>query len=326
MRVLYICSRRFDYLQDLTYAGLAQTLGKANVLDWPRHPSYHLPVKRYPKNLGYVAGVPPLTATPAKFRPDAVVVAACKPDAVESYLRLLPTLDQRIPHVWIDGGDRPAIGGDLDRLNRRDLLFALDSVRPFDLILKRELLNTASGEDARSRVVPFPLAVRSDFTPPLAADKAYEVVFWASDNCPDRHRAFELLAGHYDCDANGSTPVRTPREFGRQGNSYLVELSRAKLAVNVRGTGWDTLRFWEMLAMGTAVLSQKLPLVLPEPPVDREHLVWLRSDVEDLRERADYYLAHDAEREAIARQGRAWVLAHHTHLARARQLLEVLRQ
>ena len=346
LRLLFICSRRFDYLQDLTYAGLVQCLGKDQVLDWPRRPGFHLPLKGYPRNLGYVSGLPLFSATPRSFGVDAVVVAACKPDAVSTYLKLLPSLPRDVPHVWLDGGDRPELGGDLERLGRPDFLAELARVRPFDIVLKRELLAVASqggGTDTEtpdyaklcpsgwplpvpSRVVPFPLAVRSDLMPPRAEDKAYEVVFWASDNCPDRHRAFELLAGRYDCDANGSVPRRTPREFGRQGKAYLTEMSRARLAVNVRGTGWDTLRFWEMLAMGTTVLSQKLPLLLPEPPTQRQELVWLKADVSDLLEEADYYLAHDRERAAIGGRGRAWVLAHHTHVARARQLLALLGQ
>lgn len=338
MRILYVASRKYDYLQDLTYAGLAQEYGKARVLDWPRRAGFHLPLKRYPIGLGYVAGLPPLLQHPATFDAEALVLASCKPDAVERYLRLLPSWPDDQPTAWIDGGDREELGGDLDRLGRRDLLDRLASARPFDAVLKRELIEGDGEAYDRARllpggwpaleprrVVPFPLAVRSDLMPAPAKDLAYDVTFWASTSHEDRRAAFRMLAGRYDCDANGSTPHRTLRDFARKGDAYLRELSRARISLNVRGGGWDTLRLWEMLAMGTAVLSQRLPLVIPQPPTDGAELAWVREDLADLHERIGYFLTHEEERAAMARAGRAWVLAHHDHRARAQQLVAALR-
>jgi hypothetical protein len=55
---------------------------------------------------------------------------------------------------------------------------------------------------------------------------------------------------------------------------------------------------------------------------DGEHLVtWQLGDWADLREKIDYYVAHDDERRQIAQQGRAHVLAEHTYTVRLDQLL-----
>src|SRR3989344_2462885 len=68
MPILYVCSRENDYLQDLTYAGLAEVLGKEQVVEFPYHWSFHRKREhfwsrrlRYPKNLGLVI--------PARSRP-----------------------------------------------------------------------------------------------------------------------------------------------------------------------------------------------------------------------------------------------------------------
>lgn len=55
---------------------------------------------------------------------------------------------------------------------------------------------------------------------------------------------------------------------------------------------------------------------------DGEHLVtWPLGDWGVLREKVDYYLAHDEERRAIAAAGRAHVLAEHTYTRRLEALL-----
>lgn len=56
---------------------------------------------------------------------------------------------------------------------------------------------------------------------------------------------------------------------------------------------------------------------------DREHLVVYRSP-QDLWELLDYYVAHDDEREAIARRGRQLAHTQHTYVHRVRTMLQVL--
>jgi len=320
VRVLFVASKKSDYLQDLCYAGLVEVLGKSNVLDHPRKLNYHLPTRRYPKNMGYQKGFPPIS-TIANFQPDLVVVGACKADAVERFYQLSPKLQTSTPCVWIDGGDRPDIGGDLARLGRTDLQERLLRDSPFNLIFKREMIETHTYGPT---VKPFPLGLRSDFLPAPVGDLKYDLLFWATPSHDDRRLTFKMLEGKYDCDQNGSVPYKRPKAFNYRGQQYLKEMSRARISLNVRGGGWDTLRFWEALGMGSFMLSQKLPLVLPHPPISGNELVWLNEDLSDLYEKTDYYLAHPEQRAAIAERGKAWVLAHHDQRARAKQLLQAV--
>lgn len=336
--VLFVPSRKFDYLQDVTYAGLATLLPARDLGVSPRRLGYSVPLRRYPKNMGYVRTWPALRGGPGPAEAEVIVLAACKPDAVEAYLRLSPRLRADAVRVFIDGGDRAEVGGDLDRLGRRDLLVALAADGGFDVVLKRELLRdpaVAGGYDPAAlrpsgwpdirvdRVRSFPLAVRSDLMPaPLPErDKAFDVAFWATVSHPDRARAFEQLDGRYDCNANGSIPRDKPKDFGHRGSAYLAQLARVRVGVNVRGNGWDTLRFWEMLGCGSAVVSQRTPLVLPAAPTHGRELLWVRQDLGDLHERIGELLGDERRRAALAAAGRAWAFGHHDHRARGRQLL-----
>ncbi len=78
-------------------------------------------------------------------------------------------------------------------------------------------------------------------------------------------------------------------------------------------------RVFEALACGAFVLCDRQRDVLALFR-DGEHLVCF-SDGDDLVEKVRYYLAHEEERQAIARQGRAEVLSRHTYVHRIETLL-----
>ena len=138
MKVFYIAALESDYLQDSLYAGFCQALGQENVYEYPFNPSKHFQTKIYPRNLGYV---PQLSAwgilkqrCDLSFlkRADLVVVASTKPETFQSYLRIQNQISSNSRVIFLDGGDRPEIGGDLDRLGQPDLYSQATKKRPFD--------------------------------------------------------------------------------------------------------------------------------------------------------------------------------------------------
>lgn len=54
MKILYINTPSFDYVQDLTYSGLVKEFGLSNVIDYKWNKKFHIPYKKYPKNNGYM--------------------------------------------------------------------------------------------------------------------------------------------------------------------------------------------------------------------------------------------------------------------------------
>ena len=111
------------------------------------------------------------------------------------------------------------------------------------------------------------------------------------------------------------------------GEKMLRVLSAAKLTINANGNFMrygGNMRLFEAAGVGVLQLSDDLPGVR-EWFTPGENIVTY-SDTADLRAKVAYYLAHDEEREAIARRGREHVYTHHTYAQRVDALERVLAQ
>ena len=333
MRILYICSRETDYLQDLTFAGLKEVLGPDSVVDFPPRWQYRrrrrFPWSRkleYPRNLGWTGG----EAAPGwsldqvqKGDFDLAVLAGAKPDALAVFLELEDRI--RCPWVFVDGGDRKEVGGDFERTGGKDCFETFQSLvrrKPPAAVFKRELPLGSKPE----KVFPLPFSVNGALLPGLdpRSPKRNQVVFWAVESSETRRKAFQLLAGKYDCAANGSAPGQKFRKYGLRGDAYFRALNESHIALSFRGEGFDTLRYWEVPACGTLLISERPAIRIPDDFEDGRHVVFCRNDLSDLLSLIDRYLTHPKEAAQIAAAGQKHALAHHTHLRRAEYLLDVL--
>lgn len=320
MKILFINSHSADYVQDLTYAGLVKLLGVENVIDYKWNIKFHVPYKRYPKNLGYMRRSFTSSLLAQRARDfDMVMVGASKVDCFESYLEIVDRIPPHVPVIFIDGGDQPTIGGDLTGYQRPELFEQAVSRHPFDWIFKREYLE---GADHGPRVFPLPMSFNLDRRPKtLPAEYRYLVSFWAVESHPVRVRALELLSDRYDCRTNGTTRNQKFSRYKRKGTFYLEELARCRIVLNLRGGGWDTMRYWEVPAVAAFMITQRPQIVIPNDFEHGRHVVHCQDDLSDLHELCDYYLKHEVERERIAKEGHAHLVAHHTDVARARYIL-----
>lgn len=322
MKILFINSLSADYVQDLTYSGLVKILGVRNVIDFKWNKKYHIPYKNYPKNLGYMSG----TMLSSLFRStvkevDAVLIAASKVDAFETYLEVMNDIPAKTPIVFVDGGDQPLIGGDLTIYGQPELYITVASKRPFDLIFKREYLEES---EHPTHIHPFPISFNLNRLPNLPKRKKYDVSFWAVESHLIRTQALDLLQDKFDCRKNGTERHQKFSRYKRKGSFYLQELAACKIVLNFRGGGWDTMRYWEVPAVGSFMISQRPRIRIPENFEEGKQVVYCQDDLSDLVPLCNYYLKHDAKREAIARAGMSNLMAHHTDTARAKYLLKHL--
>lgn len=325
MRILFICSSGFDYAQDLAYAGLVNILGQGNVTDYPWNARYHLPIKSYPKNLGFtsVSFSLPLSVRFSAF--DLIILGSAKPDALRVYSKILRRTKNR-PVLFIDSGDRTGIGGDFYRLNAGNDYEAVIKEKPFDIILKREYIPSLHEEIKTCFPFPFsfPYNVRIPARPENA--KKYEVSFWGQQIPEIRENALKILQGKYDCSQNGTTLNQNFGTYRRRGLFYLEELAACKIVLNFRGGGWDTMRYWEVPATGSFMISQKPQISIPDNFEDGKHLAWCSDSLGDLTDKIDYYLKHTDEREAMAAQAKAHLNKYHLNTARAQRLLDIVKK
>jgi hypothetical protein len=325
MKILYVCSSRFDYSQDLLYAGLVKILGSHAVTDYPWNVKFHLPVKNYPKNLGYTSPSVPLPHFNRFDKYDIVVLAATKPDALQRYQRILPYIKNK-PAILIDGGDMPETGGDFYRLGAGQLYETIIKQKPFDIIFKREYLpNLHNGDTC---IVPFPFSFpyNVNIATIPEASKKYEVVFWGQQQPAIREKAIKLLTNKYDCAKNGTVLNQHLHNYKRKGFYYLQELAASKIVLNFRGGGWDTMRYWEAPATGAFMISQQLPITIPYNFEAGRHIANCSDTLNDLIDKIDYYLQRPEERQQMAAAAKKHLQQYHLNTVRAQTFIDEIKQ
>jgi hypothetical protein len=331
-KTLFIASQESDYLQDTVYSGLREILGKENICDFPLRPSFHRPDKEYPRNLGLPSNpndqlnwVQLLGRKWNKpdFKNFEVAILGCaKPEAFESYLSVQKLLPDHCRLIFLDGGDRPEIAGDLERLGKPELYQESIRTRPFDFIFKREYLLTASHPE---NVTPLPFGLNTSLLPKHKTETMpwlNDVTFWAVESDPIRTQALTLIQDRFDCRKNDSVRNQTFRKYKRKGLAYLQELKQSKITLNFRGVGWDTLRYWEVTALGRFLVSQKPQIVIPNNFRHGKEIVFCQDSLSDLVELCEYYLKNETEREQIAKAAYEHFIKFHTHVARAKTVID----
>jgi hypothetical protein len=324
MKILFIASSSFDYSQDIVFSGLVKLLGAHSITHWRLNVNFILPLKRYPKNMGFHReawrSIKAVLPDPKKY--DAVIVGSCKPDTFNTYLSLIETIPFNIPVIFIDGGDREEVGGDFDRLGQSELFSKTQQKRMFTWIFKREYIRGKKYED---NVKPLPFGFNLSRIPDLSQQKKYDVAFWASRSHPIRTEVLRKIEKEFDCAQNGSTEINLDQKFRRRGNFYLQELAACKVSLNFRGAGWDTLRYWEIAAVGGFMISQRPGIVIPNNFEHNKHVIFCEDDLSDLLELCDYFLKNEKERERIALAAKQHLYSFHTDVAHAKVILSVLR-
>ncbi len=182
-----------------------------------------------------------------------------------------------------------------------------------------EELYRAHGIDAHW----LPLSVDQDLLPPLPASRDYEhdVVFVGHFQPHRRKR--RLLVDHL------AKHLRV-HVAGGDGDDWLPPeemytlFSRSRIILNENlFHGW-TQRIVEGAGCGSLLLSERVSPDTGNLLTEDRDLVFFQPD--SLVDKARQYLELPASREQIAEQGRRTVLDHHTHMHRARAILNHIRE
>jgi hypothetical protein len=326
MKILFISSSHFDYLEDLTFSGLTEILGEENVIPYPKVFKYYLRKHSYPKNIALSRNLSRII--PDYFQQkklikqedfDLVIVGSVKKDTIENFFRIQKSLRKKLHVILLDGGDRPEVGGDAIRNNFKKLFDEFMKTASPGLIFKREFLKD---EMYSGNVFPLPFSYKPQKI--NQQPKMYDVAFWATESHPVRTEVLKLLKGRFDCNENGTTTGLGFKSYRRKGLHYLEELSAVKISYNFRGTGWDTLRFWEIPGTASFMISGKPGIKIPNEFVHGEHVIYCKDDLSDLLDLTKYYLKHDKEREEIAESGNRHLLQYHTHIKHAEYFIDVV--
>ena len=150
-----------------------------------------------------------------------------------------------------------------------------------------------------------------------------------------RNALLEYLAAHVDLQLWGNAvapiPERSPMHGRYRGRAFGLEmyciLHRSRATVNfhivdVAGPYANNMRLFEATGIGTLLVTDWKENLHTMFEPERE-VVTFRSK-EECREKIEHFLAHPAERDAIAAAGQQRVLREHTWAIRMQQLVEII--
>jgi len=96
---------------------------------------------------------------------------------------------------------------------------------------------------------------------------------------------------------------------------YRKAIYSSKICINAYGNGWDTIRFWEILSMGSCLLTPKIKTVI-DPPFSKGAILECSEDYSDMIQIIEEALTNSSWIE-IAKRGRDNFLMYHTIANRA---------
>jgi hypothetical protein len=168
-----------------------------------------------------------------------------------------------------------------------------------------------------NKLKPFPLTVPKPSMPMRKGRRKNQFMFVGTYNNPER-RKYAEAASSILARANMKNYYIGERKFPKE--DYFDMLRNCKIGLSLRGTGYDTIRYWEIPAYGAALLSQRLPLCLPHNFVDEESALYF-DNADELERKIDRYLIKTNEWMTIAREGHRNYLKYHTPEKRVKELI-----
>ncbi len=110
-------------------------------------------------------------------------------------------------------------------------------------------------------------------------------------------------------------------------DEFRLICNKSKIVLNMsRGNseGYSSLRLWNLMACGSMVMTKQIPNMEERMNLEEEkHIVSFRS-IMDLRDKATFYLNHDAQRENLANDGYTWLRHNRTWDNTAADFLQVI--
>ncbi len=212
--------------------------------------------------------------------------------------------------IFVDGSDKGA--------------FEVNPYLEFKAVFKRELgIHDALAGD--ERIFPFPFAAEKRYfinPAPHGSIRDIKVFFAATlSTNPIRYGIHHrLLLLNDPAIFSGSTGERTykGKNVGNYNDNpqFRELLFRSQIGINAAGAGWDCARYWEILAAGALLFTQKLDIVIPDPPKNGQHCIEFNS-LDDFSEKLGEILTKPQIIAEIAQAGHEHVKRFHTSTARA---------
>ncbi|MCL4425364.1 MAG: glycosyltransferase [Firmicutes bacterium] len=296
-KVLFLTGSSINFQEDVLHEGLDELLGAEHVYCYPYKDYKNFQYNLYPESANSPRHRNPIglmRLMEQRESIDAVIIGGNRPDSLATW-RVIQDLFTHCPVALLHGGEsEPHWPEDIHYTHR----FQMDLLP----------------ENQAPDLFPLPMAVPPRVMLPEETERDIKVSFVARLTHQIRFQCAELLRqGGFTVFANADLP----REL------YCWILNRTKIAVSLRGAAFDTFRYWEIPYHGALLLSQRLPILIPDNFVDGQSAVFFDSP-EEMMDKIHSLLADEDRLAWIAANGQNLAREKHTSAARARYVLETM--
>lgn len=183
------------------------------------------------------------------------------------------------------------------------------------------------GQNGTQKIMWLPHAVEPQAYPYIETLKKYDVAFIGhmqqdqpNHNGFSRVQALDRLFKEFPNFYYGSRHPAFPGKNLFEDAAHHFAESKIVFDISIRDD--LNMRLFESMATGSMLLTNWLP-TLSELFVDGKHLVTYKT-LDEMVEKAKYYLTHDEERQKIAEAGKEEVLKNHTYKNRVETIFSVI--
>ena len=99
---------------------------------------------------------------------------------------------------------------------------------------------------------------------------------------------------------------------------YIKKIEESKLGLSLRGVGCSTWRYWEIPSLGTALISQKLPIYIPDDFIDGQSALYF-NNYDELMYKIKKYAIDSNEWKEIGKNGYKHFVKYHNPKIRVKQ-------
>jgi glycosyl transferase family 1 len=204
-----------------------------------------------------------------------------------------------------------------------------------------DFLRNVAARPIVHKVYPLPYGIEDRFRGSVNPRPAYELSCLLNCHAPERAefvrqlRELQLPAtyigetpiGQEDVQrlvALGAVnPAATRRVELGHNPLYYQQIRDSRRSVSVPGAGFDTLRFWEILAQGALLVSKRIGIEMPDPLLEGTHYLAFDTFAE-LRDVLQRSFADPASADRIRQSGHDFAMRFHTAQSRAMYVLKTL--
>ena len=339
--------------------GLCKTLGCNSVIDYPYKALYHDPQRKVPslpQHPGKRYQREDIFSQLQKHDFDFIVLSAIRNEPLDT-LEDLSRQGQLPPMVLIDGDDGVKINTNLFQKYRFALYFKREYLCADGLMLgyKNRWKMYGFAKSISDRIYPLPFSVVLESIPPQdCCEQDIDISFVGIASHRNRIRAVNILQSASDLKFKGNVFAESTTRQSKlvtgtldilkaklQGDPYATKieqsgklpyheyfrlLGRSKMGLSIRGAGFDTIRYWEIVASKRLLISEQPYIHIPNNFEHGKHALFCRPDLSDLLTLVRRHVHDHAFCKAMIDEAYQHMLRYHTCEQRAKQFLAICEQ